>query len=150
MGVEARLTFAQKAKALIEKYPHDISYLSMTVKKERVDLHIRTDPNKLYNYMICLSLIDEMSKHPAVSFLPDPRAVRVESGSSLHDYLQTQLWMDKKVPTILTTIPCESSRSSNIQFSDMLSGLVQSHFEDQNSAPWMELHENIRWKKLFF
>jgi len=79
--------------------------------------------------MIGSSLLHEMSNYDEVSFYPDPRKIKVESGNSLHDYLQTQLWFEKTVKTNLTTIPLESSASRNIQFSDMLAGLVQGYFE---------------------
>ncbi len=150
MTVEERVFFAKKAHELQIKYPDDIKYLSITVKKEKVQPHIRTDANKLYNYMICLLLLDEMSKHESVTFVPDPRSIKVESGNSLHDYLQTQLWFDRKAPTKINTIPLDSVSSLNVQFSDMLSGIVQSHFEDGNSKPWTELRNNISFKTLFF
>jgi len=142
MNREERNHFAQKAKELREKHP-DIKYFSMTVKKENVQPHIRHDPNKLYNYMIGLLLLEEMSHFPSVKFYPDPRSVKVESGNSMHDYLQTQLWFDKGSPTILATIPAESSSNLNVQFSDMLSGVVQGHFEDGNSSPWYILASSI-------
>jgi hypothetical protein len=100
--------------------------------------------------MIGLSLLEEMSKHKVITFLPDPRSIKVESGNSLHDYLQTQLWFQMKSDTILTTIPCSSDASRNIQFSDMLSGIVQSHFEDGNSQPWSKIKSNISCKTIFF
>ena len=65
----------------------------------------------------------------------------------MHDYLQTQLWFEKGVSTMLTTIPAESSSNLNIQFSDMLSGVVQGHFEDGNSDPW---HVAINVRRLYF
>ncbi len=100
--------------------------------------------------MIQLSLLHEMSNYNEVDFHPDPRKIKVESGNSLHDYLQTQLWFEKAVKTKLTTTPLESSASRNIQFSDMLAGLVQGHFEDGNSDPWNILSPHISYKTLFF
>jgi len=145
-----RLLFAEKAKSLLKNNSADIRYLSITVRKENVLAHIRKDGNKLYNYMIGLSLLHEMSNYDEVSFYPDPRKIKVESGNSLHDYLQTQLWFEKTVKTNLTTIPLESSASRNIQFSDMLAGLVQGYFEDGNSEPWKVLSPHISYKTLFF
>lgn len=150
MSVDERIWFAQQACALREKYPDDIRYISITVKKENVKLHIRSDANKLYNYMIGISLINEMARHQAITFVPDPHSIKVESGNSLHNYLQTQLWFEKQVSTILTTKPCDSAASLNVQFSDMLSGVVQGHFEDGNSKPWAALRNQISYKTLFF
>ncbi len=150
MTIEERIFFAKKAQELQAKYPDDIRYLSITVKKNNVQPHIRTDANKLYNYMIGLSLLNEMSKHKCVTFVPDPRSIKVESGNSLHDYLQTQLWFEMRAITKLTTTPLDSASSLNVQFSDMLSGIVQGHFEDGNSKPWAKLRNNISYKTLFF
>ena len=150
MTIEERVWFTKKANELHIKYPEDVKYLSITVKKENVELHIRSDPNKLYNYMIGLSLLNEMKGHEQVEFIPDPRSIKVESGNSLHDYLQTKLWFEMQSTTILTTKPCDSAASRNIQFSDMLSGIVQGHFEDGNSSPWSKIRTNISYKTLFF
>jgi hypothetical protein len=150
MTINERVWFAKQANALCANHPDDIRYISITVKKENVQPHIRSDANKLYNYMIGLSLVDEMAKHAAITFVPDPRSIKVESGNSLHDYLQTELWFKKQATTILTTHPCDSATSHNVQFSDMLSGVVQGHFEDGNSTPWSELRNRISYKTLFF
>lgn len=150
MTLNERIWFSKQANALITKYPQDIRYISITVKKENVQTHIRADANKLYNYMIGLSLINEMARHDNITFVPDPRSIKVESGNSLHDYLQTQLWFEKQVKTTLITQPCDSAASLNVQFSDMLSGVVQGHFEDGNSKPWSELRNQISYKTLFF
>ena len=150
MTIDERIWFAKEASTLRDRYPNDIRYISITVKKENVQQHIRNDANKLYNYMIGLSLINEMARHDVITFVPDPRSIKVESGNSLHDYLQTLLWFEKQVATVLTTLPCDSAASLNVQFSDMLSGVVQGHFEDGNSRPWSEMCNQISYRTLFF
>lgn len=150
MSMAERVWFAKQAAAMRTKYPDDIRYISITVKKKNVRGHIRSDANKLYNYMISLSLLNEMARHNSVTFVPDPRSIRVESGNSLHDYLQTQLWFEKQTATMLFTQSCDSASSRNVQFADMLSGVVQGHFEDGNSKPWSELRNSISYKTLFF
>lgn len=150
MTLDERIWFAKEASDLCVEHNADIKYLSITVKKQNVQPHIRTDSNKLYNYMIGLLLLDEMSKQQNIKFVPDPRSIKVKSGNSLHDYLQTQLWFHKNATTILTTSPCDSSSNKNIQFADMLSGVIQGHFEDGNSTPWHHLRDNVSYKTLFF
>lgn len=145
-----RLEFAKRAKELVERNTGDIRFLSITVKKENVQEHIRKDSNKLYNYMISCSLINEMSNHEKVRFYPDPRSVKVESGNSLHDYLVMKLWFEKKAKTDLETLPSDSAANTNVQFADMLSGIVQGHFEDSNSDAWNLLKDKISYKTLFF
>lgn len=149
MGVDARTEFAKETKKLVIAHP-DIKLLSITVKKEKVMEHIRTDENKLYNYMIGLSLLNEMKNYRDVLFIPDPRAIKVKSGNSMHDYLQTKLWFDKGAETILTTTPMESHSCKTIQVADMLSGVVQNHYEDGNSAAWKILSPHIQNKCLYF
>ncbi len=150
MTAGERLAFATAAASLASSNPEHVKYLSITVRKECVLPHIRTDENKLYNYMIGLSLLPEMAQYQRVVFIPDPRSIKVQSGNSLHDYLQTKLWFDHGCPCALTTQACDSAQSTNVQFADMLSGVVQSHFEDGNSAPWLALRRHIAIKTLFF
>ena len=150
MDANERKWFAEKA-AEIEVTNRDlIKFISITVKKENVLEHIRADANKLYNYMIGLSLLKEMSQYEDVQLFPDARGIKVGSGNSLHDYLQTKLWFDKGSATKLHTKPCVSSSNRNIQFADMLSGIVQGHFEDGNSQPWELLRSQISYCTLFF
>ena len=141
--------FANSVVSLLEKNP-TIKLFSITVKKECVIERMRTDSNKLYNYMIYLSLSDEMCRYDSIILVPDPRSIKVKSGNSLHDYLDTQLVFEKLSLTTLTTIPTDSAACKGIQFADMLSGLVQNHFEDSQSKYWDILKTKINFKKLFF
>lgn len=144
-----REQFAADLKTLVTKHP-DINLLSITVNKINVQEHIRRDGNKLYNYMIGLSLLDKMAGYEKLQFIPDPRSIKVASGNSMHDYLQTQLWFEKRVKTILNTTPIDSHSSKAIQVADMLAGVVQNHFEDGSSHPWRVLFSRIEHRKLFF
>ena len=56
-----KIYFANEVIKLLEKHPQ-IEVLAMTVKKENVQVHIRQDPNKLYNYMISLILLDKIKR----------------------------------------------------------------------------------------
>jgi hypothetical protein len=112
--------------------------------------HIRNDPNKLYNYMIRLSLLNFMAKHDLVTMIPDPRSIKVQSGNSLHDYLQIELWFTKQVETVLVTLPQDSQHCLGIQFADMLAGLVQSHYEDGERPNFSTLCHRIQLVRLYF
>lgn len=120
----------------------DIQLFSISVYKPNVANYIRTDANKLYNYMIKLILLDELSKFENVRFIPDPRSIKIKSGNSLADYLQTALWFEKNVKTKLISNPLDSASCKGVQFSDMLSGIIQQHYEDSKS------NQQQRWKKL--
>lgn len=123
---------------------------AIVVKKQKVQTHIQADGNKLYNFMIKLCLIDTMAAHGDVTMIPDPRSIKVKSGNSLHDYLQTCLWFDKNVGTRLATIPSDSKNCKGIQFADMLAGLIQAHYEDSDSACIKMLSSKVVVKTLFF
>lgn len=149
MSDAQRLSFAQRVDALLAEEP-SIELHAIVVKKENVRDHIRSDANKLYNYMIKCSLIEHFSKFDAVHFCPDARAVKVSSGNSLHDYLLTTLWFETAARTTLSTRPLSSDKSKAVQFADMLSGSVQSHFEDGRSDPFNRLRRHLTLKRLFF
>lgn len=149
MDTDQRKEFAQRAVNLFNAH-NDIQYHAITVKKEKVQPHIRSDENKLYNYMIKLLLLDEMSKHDEIIFVPDPRSIKVESGNSLHDYLQTSLWFEKNVSTKLITQAQDSASNRNIQYADMLSGIVQGYYEDNKQVAWNILNGSLLSKKLYF
>ena len=149
MTPEERLEFATSARQMCDKHP-DIILHAITVKKPNVQAHMRNDENKLYNYMIRLFLIDQMCAFDGVAFVPDPRSIKVKSGNSLHDYLQTELWFTKRVKTILTTSPSDSKNCKGIQCADMLAGVVQSRFEDGHIDIYRPVYPVIRLRRLFF
>jgi hypothetical protein len=132
LSANQRAEFATKAKDLCTKNP-DIHIHVIVVKKQNVQQHIRADGNKLYNYMIKLALIKKMATHDVVTMVPDPRSLKVESGNSLHDYLQTELWFTEKAITTLISKPEDSSQSRGIQFADMISGIMQDRYEDNDA-----------------
>lgn len=149
MNPNQRKSFAEKAYKMCLNHP-DILLKAIAVKKENVQEHIRQDGNKLYNYMIKLLLINFMSGFSDVHLIPDQRAIKVESGNSLSDYLQTELWFTKKVATNLVITPLDSKTSSGIQFADMLAGLVQSHHDKDYTGIFKLLREKISIKTLYF
>jgi hypothetical protein len=149
MDADEREFFAKEIPVMCIRNP-EIALHAIVVKKQNVQEHIREDANKLYNYMIRLSLLDRMAKHDLVTFVPDPRSIKVQSGNSLHDYLQMQLWFDKKSVTKLVTSPCDSAKCRGIQFSDMLAGVVQSRFENNSSANFQTISAHLSLSRLYF
>jgi len=149
MSLPERRCFAESAANLVRLNP-DIRFHAIVVRKENVLPALRREPNLLYNYMLNLSLIDEMAKYRQVTLVPDPRSIKIRSGNSMHEYLQLSLWYDKQVQTVLSTQPSDSKVTPNLQFADMLAGTVQSHFELGRSDPWKILAPRITLKRLFF
>ena len=128
----------------------DIYLHAIVVKKEKVEEHIRKDCNKLYNYMIRLALLERMAAYDAIILVPDSRSIKVKSGNSLPDYLQTELWFTKKVKTKLSMSLTDSQHSLGIQFADMLAGVVQSRFEDAAVSDFKTLAPALKLNQLFF
>lgn len=149
MSPEARTAFAKDASKLANANA-DISFHVIVADKQNVQPHIRQDSNKLYNYMVKLMLIDAMAEHDTVSFIPDPRSIKVESGNSLHDYLQTELWFNLGAKTRLETTPRDSRNCLNLQFTDMMAGVAQSHFEFGENRHWDHLRTHVKLKTLYF
>jgi hypothetical protein len=149
MNPNERLEFANHAREMCDKHP-DIVLHAIVVKKKNVMPHIQQDPNKLYNYMIRLALLDRMAQFDVVTMVPDPRSIRVKSGNSLHDYLQTELWFEKKAATNLITVPADSATSLAVQFADMLAGTVQTHFEQNSAAGFQVIQPRLQLVRLFF
>lgn len=150
MKPDEKLYFAKALVDLTNKH-HEIKLLSITVYKPNVREHIRKDPNKLYNYMIGLMLLNEIKNLDRVIFTPDPRNIKVECGNSLHDYLVTKLWFDLSAKTQLINQPQDSSSNKGVQFTDMFSGLIQQYFEDNKSELFNLLPAyRISPKRLYF
>ena len=149
MTAVERTSFAKAVQVMVNKNPH-IGLYAIVVKKQNVQAHIRTDANKLYNYMIRLALVKKMAKHDVVTMVPDPRSIKVQSGNSLHDYLQMQLWFEEKATTQLISAPSDSAQSRGVQFADMLAGLVQSHYEDNASGDYQLISKNLTISRLYF
>ncbi|WP_250481193.1 DUF3800 domain-containing protein [Caballeronia sp. GAOx1] len=105
MSSGERERFADAIADIRLRHP-DIYFRTITVKKERVNAAFRRHPNGLYNYMVKLLLLDVMSRHATVSFIPDARSLKLELRHGLHDYLVTEL--APLGETMLQTTPWES------------------------------------------
>lgn len=145
-----RRWLAEQFKALKTRMGSNLRLLTVTVRKENVQQHIRADGNKLYNYMTKLLLAEIMAQYESVALLPDRRTVKVESGRSLHDYLQTALWFELGAKTTLETTPMDSKNCLSLQFADFLAGMVQNYFEDGKSECVEILGTSVEVKRLFF
>jgi len=134
---------------LLIKNP-SIEIFTITVDKTRVKSHIRQDPNKLYNYMIGLVLPSRINKHSRVTFIPDKRSIKVESGNSLADYLQIKLWFELDTKTTIDNKPLESHMSLNLLFIDWISHIIWSRYEDHETKAYNILKKKVATNHLFF
>jgi hypothetical protein len=100
--------------------------------------------------MLKLMLLEEMAEHDEVILRPDPRTIKVQSGNTQHEYLQTVVWYDQGARTKLRSEPIDSGKELGIQFADMLAGVIQTHHQAKRSTPWLTVAKVVRWKPLFF
>ena len=149
MSPSARTEFATTAAKMLDTAT-DISLHAIVVDKSLIGKHVHREPSALYNYMVRRLLLSEMAIHDRVHFRPDPRSIKVDSGRSLHDYLQTELWFTAGSSTILETVSLDSRSSPNLQFVDMVSGVVHAHFEFGETRNWQVLAPHIRVEKMNF
>lgn len=146
---EDKKYFATEVRKLVSMNP-DIRIGAITVNKSKVKQHIREDANKLYNYMIRLAILDVVKHEPMVNLIRDNKTVKVKSGNSLIDYLQTTLWFEMDSRTRLVDIPSDSKKVQNLIFIDWMNNLIWGNYEDKNSEPYEILKSVIDSKKLFF
>jgi len=139
----------KRTTALFIKQP-SIHLSIITVKKKNVQAHIRSDANKLYNYMVNFATLDNIKSCPVVNFIPDPRAIKIASGNSLIDYLQIKLWFELNVSTTLIYSPMESHSNLNIQFTDFMCHIVWKRYEYNEYKFYSKLKPYILEKHLFF
>jgi hypothetical protein len=147
---DEREFFAASVVSLLQKHP-EISIFSITVNKPKVSEHIQADPNKLYNYMVKLCLIDYIMNEDLINFIPDPRSIKVASGNSLVDYLQTVLWFELGSKTRIHSQYVESSKSLCLQFIDIVAHIVWRNYEAQDGTAFSIIQPYMACtKELYF
>jgi len=144
-----KIYIAERTVKLLEKYP-DIKIMAITVNKRKVKKHIRSDPNKLYNYMISLVLPKKIKQQKIITLIPDKRSIKVASGNSLIDYLQIKLWFELNSETVIEYYPLESHTSLNLQYIDWISYIIWKRYEDKESKVLDILKKRIELHQLFF
>ena len=149
LSIEDKKYFAEKVNRLVSMNP-DIKIGAITVNKRKVQQHIRQDANKLYNYMIRLSVLGKIQHEAFVNLIRDNKTVKVKSGNSLIEYLQIVLWFDMGSSTKLIDIPSDSKKVQNLIFIDWMNNLIWGNYEYNNKEPYEILKSVIDSKKLFF
>lgn len=149
LTIEEKESIARLTVDMLEKNT-DFSLVSITADKRNVADHIRRDPNKLYNYMIQMALLKHVAQHDEVNLIRDNRTVKVASGNSLIDYLQTYMWFELKASTVLFDMPLDSKSTRKLIFIDWMNNIIWGHYEDENNSAYNILKPYLRERKLFF
>ena len=140
---------ATLTKNLLER-DSDFHLISITVDKTKVKDHIRRDANKLYNYMIQIALLQIVKRYDEVNLIRDNRTVKVASGNSLIDYLQTYMWFELNGMTVLNDMPLDSKSTRKLVFIDWMNNIIWGHYEDGNDSAYAILKGSVHEKRLFF
>jgi hypothetical protein len=144
-----KINFCQEAIKILASNK-DIKIDVITVKKENVRDAIRQDPNKLYNYMCGLIIPDHVGAFSNFEFMPDERTVKVKSGNSLVDYLQTELFFKHNLNTKIVNKPQLSQNCYNLQFVDWIVNCIWINYEDGINGPFKILSPHIKIRQLYF
>lgn len=134
---------------LVNKHD-DIKICAITIKKENVAEHIRTDENIIYNYALVLKIAPVIKDLEHVTIIPDKRTIKVRSGNSCAEYLRTKLWLEMKSKTQVDYFPTESTDQPNLWFIDMVANFIWRHYEDGRSDAYKKLLPVLDEKLLFF
>jgi len=146
---EDKIWFAERVVHLVGRN-RDIHLFAITIKKQNVQPHIRIDPNKLYNYATHLAIKDRVKQLSELHLYPDPRSIKVRSGNSHVDYLQTTLWFQDKSAVHLIHHQIDSKDSKQIQFVDYVTNIVWGHYEDGHTEPFDLIKKVTFSHTLFF
>jgi hypothetical protein len=86
----------------------------------------------------------------AGSFIPDERAIKVQSGNSLVDYLQTELMFKLNSKTIIDNKPQESHKVLNLQLVHFIANFIWKNYEDTYSSEYRIIGRKVHLTRLFF
>jgi len=129
---------------------HDFILGAITVKKENVAAHMRSDCNLLYNYMMGLSIPDKIITFDIVDIISDKRSVKIKSGNTCIEYLRIKIAYELNSPTQLIDTPTESYTELNLMFIDWVANFIWSNFEDEKTVPFNRLQSRLQHTSLFF
>ena len=123
---------------------------AITVKKENVAPHMRTDCNLLYNYMMGLSIPDKILTFDTVDVVSDKRSVKIKSGNTCIEYLRIKIAYELGSATKLIDTPTESHTELNLMFIDWIANFIWGNFEDQKTIPYNRIAPRLQHQTLFF
>ena len=100
--------------------------------------------------MTSLVLLDKIKDKPNITFIPDKRSIKVQSGNSLVDYLQTRLMFELDSKTIIENKPQESHKVLNLQLVHFIANFIWKKYEDNHYPEYNILNRKVPLTHLFF
>lgn len=149
MPQEIKLLFARNLQKLLSVNT-DIHLGAITVNKNKVKQHIREDSNMLYYFMIRTSVLPCVQSESLVNLIRDNKSVKVKSGNSLIDYLQTELWFELHSKAKIVDLPSDSKMVKCLQLIDWVSNIVFGKYELGNEEPYNIIEPVLHKTKLYF
>jgi hypothetical protein len=133
----------------------DMEVHAITVKKENVEVKLRTDTNILYNYMVGLSLVERILQEPPeakVVINVDRRIISITSGFNFDQYLRYKILYERERPDIgLDIHHLDSHEAYAIQGIDVICNSIFRKYNSNNYALFNIMRGKVKNdKKLFF
>lgn len=100
--------------------------------------------------MIGKAILDKIDSHDSCKITRDNRSVKVVSGKSCIDYLQTQIWMHRGKSTVLIDNPTHSHLDDGVIFIDWITNIAWTKHEDKYSKWSDSLKPYLVEQELFF
>ena len=154
--LKGNTTRALIKKDLLSRFAKlDLEVYAITLRKSNVESRLREDTNKLYNYVVGLSLVEWILKGPVNSSVVinvDRRIISVTSGFKFNDYLKYKIWYEGERPDINLKINhLDSHEAYAIQGIDVICNSIFKKYNSDNYKLFNIIKDKVKSdKKLFF
>jgi Protein of unknown function (DUF3800) len=133
----------------------DINIYAITVRKKNVASNLRRDTNILYNYVVGLSLVEQIlheHTNAKVFVRIDRRVISITSGFKFDEYLKYKIWYEGKRQDITLDIQhLDSHRDYCIQGIDVICNSIYRKYGSADSHLYDIIRSKVRSeKRLFF
>jgi hypothetical protein len=123
---------------------------AIVVYKPNVKVHLRREPNLLYNYATGLLLVPHIKGLSSVVLSVDPREQKVSAPRRFDEYLRTELYAEHESDVDLQIHRPESSVSPGIQAADYLCNAIFRHFERGETRCYSAIRGKLELHRLYF
>ena len=153
MDDKARLDFVNLTIKLLHKCPN-IRLQAVVLNKPLIYSELRLDEPLLYNFLVKEGFLGSMARYESLTIIPDPKGNAPKSGSPFHAYLRQALFdlafKTTAPPTQLGFRELDSAHCKELQFADMLAGVIQLHYAGVSSEYFDVIGSNINIREMFF
>ena len=143
-------------KDLLSRFARlDIDVHAITARKKNVEPKLQVDTNIFYNYMVGLSLVEQILQEPAnaeVIINVDRRVISVTSGFKFNEYLRYKIWYEGQRQDIdLEINHRDSHRNYAIQGIDVICNSIFRKYNSNNYKLFNIIQGKVKSdRRLFF